>query len=440
MTQNPKKIVVMARTDGLGERLCSMMNAIRFADRLKTDFRFFWTSDIWNPVYHKLDVKDEKAILGQSIAPQEEIFSKAFIDAYALPELDQGKYKPFPGKPLTEDKIRAAEAKTDFLGWLPNQNFLAADLDAKFLSSFPMTGQAAFDKIGLAPEIDAVVKSAFALDVPKFEAIHLRSGDMVFGEVRKWGQWYNKVLTPSVATDLIRKSKAEGKQVILFGQDVDGLSALADREGCLFVGNMMPDQTLTTTQRALFEIALMSRASRILAGYSGFSRAACMIGDKTATIPMSLYSTKEYADLTLKDLAQNSELYHPMVAAYGYWQSNAMAKPFFNLPDRLAILQKAQKLDPENLLHLVSCCALLYRMGRDEEAEKTVNAYATLTKQDEKAAQQDIAAQLVFKYYSTDFTHREDFTAFQGAAMRPNNVNAVFFSSEIKQALASAKR
>lgn len=426
-TQKP--IVLMNRTDGLGERLCSMISAIRFADTLDRDFHFFWTSDIWNPVYHKLSTEKEKPVLGQSVAPQEEIFSAAFIEKYALAHHNPKDYRACPPKPITLQKFLTAETADQVKGWVPSQNFMETDCDKTFMTTVKMSSAKAFAKIGFAPDIATLLKSASQIALPRFDAIHLRSGDMVFGEVRKWGQWGNKVLNLSVAQDLITKIQGEGRQVVLFGQDVDGLTKLAKDHDCMFVGDMIPPSATTATQRALFEIMLMSRAQHIYAGYSGFSRAACMIGNKRAKTPHQLYTTEEYVDTTLADLKQNAEQYHPLVNAYSYWQAYDLGEQFFNLPEQHNIITLAAKNDPENLLYPVVQAALLYRMGQDDAAE------ALIADQIAKQPENGFIAQLVFKYYSTDFTHRRQFNDFHGAARRVGNHQAKICAAAIQKVL-----
>jgi hypothetical protein len=426
-TQRP--IVLMNRTDGLGERLCAMINAIRFADTLDRNFRFFWTSDIWNPVYHKLSTEKDKPILGQSIAPQEEIFSAAFIEKYALKTHNPKDYRACPPKPITHAKFTAAETAGRVMGWVPNQNFMENVCDSTFMTTVKMSSAEAFAKISFAPDIVTLLKAANQTVLPRFDAIHLRSGDMIFGEVRKWGQWGNKVLNLSVAQDLITKIQGEGRQVVLFGQDVDGLTALAKDRGCMFVGDMIPSSAVTATQRALFEIMLMSRAQDIYAGYSGFSRAACMIGNKRARTPHQLYTSEEYVDITLAGLAQEAGKYHPLVNAYSYWQAYDLGEQFFNLPEQYDIITLAANNDSENLLYPVLQAALLYRMGQDDAAE------ALIADQIEKQPDNGFIVQLVFKYYSTDFTHRRQFNDFHGAARRAGNHQAKICTTAIQKAL-----
>jgi len=428
-TANTKPIIVSNRTDGLGERLCAMMNAIRLADALDTDFRFHWTSDIWNPVYHQLATDKDKQILGQSVASQEEIFAVSFIKDYALTQHNPQKYRPCPPKPMTLAKFKAAEVDGAIAGWVPNQNFLENTWDKSFLQKVKTSSKDAFGRIAFCPPIEALVQSAQNERLPRFDAIHLRSGDMVFGEVRKWGQWSNKVLNPSVAIDLIRTIKKKGRQVILFGQDVDGLKALSHELDCLFVGDMIPATATTPTQRALYEIVLMSRAQNIYAGYSGFSRAACMIGNTRAKLPSQLYSIENYLDVTLTDLGNNSDKYHPLVSAYSYWQAYDLGAQYLNLPQQYEIITCAAKHDPDNLLFAVLQVALLYRMGQDILAEDLIK------KQMARRPDGDFIAQLTFKYYSTDYTHKAQFNDYHGAARRPGNQNAKRCSDAIKRAL-----
>lgn len=424
-----KPIVLMNRTDGLGERLCAMINAIRLADALDRDFRYFWTSNIWNPVYHKLATAKEKPILGQSITQQEEIFSEFFIENFSLKTHNPKDYRPCPSKPITRAKFDQAEKTQAVKGWVPNQNFMEGEFDKTFMQTVNLSSRDAFNRISFSPAIQNVITAARRVNIKAFDAVHMRSGDMVFGEVRKWGHWSNKVLNPSVAKDLITKLQGQGREVVLFGQDVEGLASLAKERNCLFVGDLIQTIDSTITERSFFEMVLMSRAENIYAGYSGFSRAACMMSNKQVKIPHKLYTAEAYIDITLKDIKAYADKYHPLVNAYSYWQVYDFGGHLLNLPQQYEVITAAAHNDPENLLYPVLQSALLYRMGRDNEAENLIR--------EQIAAQNNtrFLEQLVFKYYSTDFTHLKHFDDFRGGARRPGNDQAKICATEIQKAL-----
>lgn len=424
-----KPIVLMNRTDGLGERLCALINTIRLADALGTDFKFHWTADIWNPVYHLISEKQKNTVLGQSIASQEEIFSEEFIKKYELDTYHAKKFRSCPQGPMTLAKFRQDQENHEFEGWTPSQRFLENDCDPEFLKTIQKSSADAFRTIGFTPEIENLIFRAAEEKIEEFDAVHLRSGDMVFGEVRKWGQWSNKVLNPSVTRHLIHDIKKKGRSVVLFGQDVDGLTKMAAELNCHFVGNMIPEDAKTPTQRAIFEIMLMSRAKTIYAGYSGFSRAACMIANIRAKTPNRLYDTQDYVDITLNDLGRDGNTDHPLSKAYGYWQVFDLGRQYFSLPQQLRFMQKAAQYDPENLLYTVNASALLYRLGRDQDAEMLI------TDCDKKSGDGAFVAQLIYKYYSTDYTHRDQFNDFHGAARRGQNRKAKLCSAAIYSAL-----
>ncbi|HEC1786766.1 TPA: hypothetical protein R1733_001634, partial [Campylobacter lari] len=72
-------LFIAARTDALGERLCSLLNAIYLADRLNCKFGFVWEYPDW---WRNRDIKqdqEKQEIISPSICHEEDIFGKRFI-------------------------------------------------------------------------------------------------------------------------------------------------------------------------------------------------------------------------------------------------------------------------------------------------------------------------------------------------------------------------
>jgi hypothetical protein len=159
------------------------MNAIRIADGLGHHFRFLWEDDVWNPVYHQLNTEEQHRVLGQSIVPVRQFFSEDFIRRFHLNEAPKGEtVLSFPPSKCKLRKIRRKERARGVIGWEPNQHLLNAAAEELLSSRGALSYPDAYARIGFAPSIQTAIDNALSLDIGPFVALHLRSGDMVFGK------------------------------------------------------------------------------------------------------------------------------------------------------------------------------------------------------------------------------------------------------------------
>lgn len=425
-----KKVVLMNRRDGLGERLCAMMNALRLADALGHRFAFSWESDVWNPVYHQLDISGGQIVRGHSITPVDKLFSPRFIKANYIADGALPKVLPFSPQFGSMQAVRAVEEEEDMFGWEPDQHMFSSAVEQLVSRQRAMSYPKAFLAIEFASSISKVIDQARSIDLGSFDALHLRSGDMVYGQIRKWGHWSNKVLNPSVAGDLIAETRRHGRRAVLFGQDVQTLEYLRETHGAVLASDLTLG--LSNVEQAMFDIVLMSRAERIIAGNSGFSRAACMAGGKALSSALALRPPKLYAEITLEDLAANASKLNPMMVAYSYWQVFAFYGRQLDDRNRLLLLELAEKFDPENLLYPIIRASLLYRIERDIDAESLIHGLFERFGKN-FGVDHPVFEQLNFKYYSTPPTHTRQFRDFIAAAERPRNTMAKLLAENIEQ-------
>lgn len=424
----PKKIILANRVDGFGERLCAMINAIRLAAHLDADFRFTWTNEIWNDVYNKTVAPKSGQILGQSIAPKEQVFAPDFIAKYNITNDAQDDFVPIVKGQMTASAL----ANSDVRGWFSAQHQIAVDYGTSVESACRLSPSDAFQKIKFNGETAALVQQARDIDLGEFTALHLRSGDMVYGEVRKWGFWGNKVLNPIVAIDMIKQANAHGQKVVLFGQDLDWLRHIQAQHDIVVAHDFLGPEVTQSHMRALFEMVLMSRATRIVAGDSGFARAASMIGNKPVTSMFKMYSPIRYSDVTLAGLADVDKHLHPYMTAYSLWQAYAFGRTLRSVPQLIDIIETSHERDPENYLYLVILAALKYRIGHDAEAEALLEKHYALDPADAQSADHPLNKQIIFRYFTPKYSHEEQFTDFIAAARRPGNFHAKHIADTIR--------
>lgn len=426
------KTVFSNRSDGLGERLCAMINAMRIADVLDIPFGISWTDKVWNPDYEQLTADKTKHVIGQSIIAKEMMFSKDFIQACVNNTIKKSDLAPFPKAGLSKDAVKAAKT----MGWVTDQRYLEKSCSKEFLATLKMSSAEAFDQIGFSLRIRTIISEARQLDLPPFVALHLRSGDMVYGKVREWGLWGDKVINPLIAGDIIEKAKKKGQSVLVFGQDQQVLKGLQKAHGVHLAGTFSQLLGYNATERAMFEIILMSRATDIISGDSGFSRAASMIAGKNMLGIFSQYSAIGYSDVTLAALKNPSIDLHPMMAAYAYWQAYAFGRTLRSVPQLIEIVTKAAELDPANEMYNVIRAALHYRLGADDAAENIIKARLAAFDGGKASIKHPFIKQLLFRYFTPKFVHDEQFDDYIAAAHRPNNPQAKELADLIKNRAA----
>jgi hypothetical protein len=87
-------MVIAARGDGLGARLCALVNAVALARRLNLPFRFMWPPSVLDPEFN-------------AVSSLESVFSQSFIDDHLDDSLLLGEFIAIDREPVTRDMIEA---------------------------------------------------------------------------------------------------------------------------------------------------------------------------------------------------------------------------------------------------------------------------------------------------------------------------------------------
>ena len=163
-----------------------------------------------------------------------------------------------------------------------------------------------------------------------FVVIHIRSGDVVYGnDVLKSinpYQFIQKPLSPYLALEIIDKERQKGRNVVLFSDDLPTLQALKQQNnqmlknneniGGLWIADDLCD-SLLGFERRIFEVILMSEAQVLYSsGESLFSRLSLMIGEvKSITVNEFLTPQNQYE--IIKEYLE-SYRFHSAQEAFAY--------------------------------------------------------------------------------------------------------------------------
>lgn len=347
--------IVAQRTDGLGARLCAMMNAIWLSEYLGVDFRFSW------------DVKFSED-LAHGIAPVEKMFSRSFIDRFyceGLNGLTTWKLGVVPKRETLEallEKNVIIEAPRTHLG-THLKNYTDDDFKAGL--------KKAFDRIEFSEGIRNAIALARQTEVPEAAvALHLRSGDIVFGKFRKQPRYSYKGITVPIAKKLIKNLREKDVDVYLFGQDSEQLEYLSQSPNVvngLTLNREALDQ-MDRCQKAVYDMVLLSRFQTIVAGTSDFARQASWIGGSDVVTPRSLLCVTSQYGASIRDLDENGGTYHPLQTAYAYWYAYHCGRQARDTELNIWTLKKALSYDPTNEMFYIVLSALLETAGEIDES------------------------------------------------------------------------
>lgn len=352
-----KQSIVFAteRTDGLGERLKGLLNAMVVSDFFKADFVFEWPSfSDYNAGHHAVD------------AP-EQVFSADFLGAHfgiETPKID------LPSFLLDNARNRTVDTGSVMV---PHHDL--ETVDPTFATQIkPGAFAEAFDRIAFSDRLVQAIDAARALDLGAAPvALHLRAGDIVYGRYRFNRRYTNKVVPYPLCLEFIQAEREAGRDVLLFGQDADLCRQIATATGARFTEDFHVAQGFDQTQAALFDIVAMSRCARVVAGASGFSQLAQRIGGFEMIDPRNLRPAAEAArilrDALLDPDPAASVTPPPLQTAFAAWYTVYFYGSQIALGERIDLLRLAIAQDPVNAFYGVMLSIALFENGQAAEAE-----------------------------------------------------------------------
>lgn len=358
-------VFVARATDGLGPRLRNLMMAMVLADVHGGTFSFTWPS--MNP-----QVRDLHAVTHAG-----EFFAEEFVQKHLIAEegFDPSQLVPLPEAiealasvgvaPGTKISVTTSFSKSEFARRFPGVSF-----DQQIAK--------AFASIQLTEKMETARAAAANAQLPTTEAaaIHLRAGDIVYGIHREMDSFHAKVVSYPLAIEMISRMKASGVTPVLFGQDPQLLAYLRDNHGAFCAADLGDREGYDDVQNALFDICLLGRCSRIIAGTSGFAVLGAWLAQVTLERPDRMFDAEEAVRMIehhVLDAPPSSDLISPHQKAFAARAAFVLAgetiatrEPFWRL------LEAACTLDPVNpFLLFVQACSL-YEDGKSEEAESSL--------------------------------------------------------------------
>ncbi|RZJ40594.1 MAG: hypothetical protein EON87_17820 [Brevundimonas sp.] len=321
-----------------------------------SDFAFTWDETLVSDPNH-------------SVLPAQQTFDPAFLDRYMILGFDPADYGALPDK---VENLRQLKTAAGPRGWLLRKNNFPNVL-ASGLRLPAGAMRSIFKSLPFAPGLETAVAAAAGAALPgNVTAVHLRAGDIVYGDWRFSTGIADKVICMPVADLLIQRLLAEGARVLLFAQDQMVAERYAGRKGVVIAADLA-DSHWCPAQQALFEITLMGRAGRIIAGSSGFARLAAELSDRRPQSVDAILDAEARLRAIEAGVATDDGL-TPLQTAFAAWVGYLAATELEQSVRAEALLRAAIDRDRVNGLYRVTQAVDLLRAQRGPEAEQVLAA------------------------------------------------------------------
>lgn len=363
-TRLSKTVFHSHRLDGMGARLRALINAITLANICDADFTFSWFSN--------LAIVDKKDAKYHAIGEAADIFDKDFLKNHCRNLGQEVLKKGYTRKIRSLEDIETAikedveQISVDFM------NVYAALSDAR--ERIPKQEfKAAFDRIGFSEPVTEAIQIANSIDVPENAvALHMRAGDLVYGQYRIYENFTIKVVPVTAILEIVRHYQASGRSVYVFGEDLDACEFVASTEGAKSVPSISQEYNFNKYQQALFEIVFMSRFSEIFGGSSAFSMMAATISEAEFRTPNYLLGKEVISQLVEKYRAtlESESILSGQQRAFSYWYTLKMSEDLLSAEQKLDYVSCAISLDPGNYLYRIVRACYLAESNDPEAAER----------------------------------------------------------------------
>jgi hypothetical protein len=351
---------VANRSDGFGERLKSIVNAMALAHHFDGKFIVKWG---------RMSAENSA---GHAIGGASEIFSSEFTSNHFGPVKGGISLDKFMkgGAETPPDGAPVIVPQGSLINTYPS---LRPSISATVLSE-------TFGKIKFSDQLQVAIDAAQNLDIsPGAVGIHLRAGDIIYGKYRFNARYGNKVVPYPICLQFIKEQQHQSNQIVLFGQDEDLCRQISKATGAIFAADFHKTSGFNVYQAALFDIIAMSRCTRVVAGKSGFSQIAGVVGGFKTTEPQSVLPAEQAASVMLDTVitggAGHSQAVSPspLQAAFTAWYSFHVYKKFLTPENRISLLRHALRADPVNAFYAVVLALELFENGHAEEGYELID-------------------------------------------------------------------
>ncbi|EAK5530450.1 hypothetical protein B4R09_06995 [Campylobacter lari] len=377
---NPSKIKIYIKkhtsiflatlNEGWGDRMLALLNAIYLSKH--TGFKFGYS---WKKLHidNFINIEDEYYV-----------FSKNFIQNFSYTQNSNIKIN-YSNTPSYNQYNSYNNTKSIFSCYYTNHWTFCKK------NTFLKEGRKIFSQIEFSPHINNIIKQSKNIfkvnfNKKKVVAIHIRSGDIIFGERRsEWFYFHEEKSMPiEIALYLIQKNK--NNTIILFGEDEASLKKIIlyyqtnSNIKIYLAKDFIPKNLHNKTDIDIFEIIFMSNCKKIYS-FSGFARLASIIGNQKEPIAWSkLFNYHKKFEIlnNFNNIIDTNPLYKSFYLFNLFIFAKNINKPDLFL---IKILDQALKFDQNNIL--LKLLLIKYNM-RDKNFKNAENISLEIKSQKEQ--------------------------------------------------------
>ncbi len=361
---SPDVIVVAKRWDGIGGRLCALLNALSVARALGLEFRFVWPRTAeWG------------------CSEPRELFDDAFLARFEIAESvrENRVVLSYPtGLNSADAKKFCLEASASSVIYIDECFKVVA-----FADESEETAQARFraglTEIGWSRTVQELVAFVSEDKYPQgYSALHVRAGDIVSGAWRQFVPVEKYMPTAYVEFAIETLSGPDRDPVVLVSDNAPYARHLKRRFSQIeFLDDIIPGYSdLTEIQRAFADVLALSRARRIVGPrLSAFSVLAAHLGD-VAVLGIDELTTEDNARRLLCDgiargekEAEQTEVLRPLLARDICWYHDVFSDDLA-INEQIGLARRAVELEPDFCGALNRSAAALALAGRYKESRK----------------------------------------------------------------------
>jgi hypothetical protein len=384
----PDRCVMMWRMDGLCQRIIATINGLVIASECDLQFKLAWVNEKsmksrFNAEYHTPnDMPDDP----------HRIFSESFIEKYFIedrdiyypPELVRRKRKSRTNTPGREELIM--DTKADYEKAVNHDSFFGiapAGLREEFVPDYLAKCRSVARSGIFSEEIESLLSRIDNIPALRnMRAIHLRSGDVIYGEARKrFPRRRNWAITIPVAIDLCNQARSFDKKCLVVGattQDIDLVLSRCPNAVCAKDIDLPPTFGASAVVRDVF---LTSQCEQMFTSKSSaVVRLAEYFGKSERTESVSFYSGNSETGV-LKTSLESEELescsdFQKAFIYYNLFVLNWNRSTFSEVDEYLAL---AFELDPENLSYIALRYLNFLSFSKFQRARRFTRKFRRLT-------------------------------------------------------------
>ena len=391
--------ILSARFDAFGGRLWNLLNAMRVADALGAQVRFYWPM-------RPLD----------GIGPAEEVFAAGFLHEHRVEAVDLPSLRNV--RTWTDEDLAHLRGSSEMVWYEAKHRdpaFNKFDIATRgFRFKRIPTYQDAFASLRLHPALECVREAVEGLD--RFPVgVHARRGDVYRGDFRLGGQGARKAIPLPIVELLLERAPGDGSTVLISNDAArirDRLRVDAER---VLIASEVLDAAGSELEQMFLDFCLFTRCDEVFAGTSVFAIIPTHIGGGRAVPPDDVLNPATIR-VAVTEFVER-EAGHPdleVALACTYLQDRFRAE--LSEQERDHLLGVAVKADPENPGLLVAQAARHFRRGRDALAEELFERART-------SGAPEYAIRLT--EHSLDISRGVGFAAIDGSFLDPRDWDTI---------------